>query len=155
MHRSTPTSNGPTLKGRQAKAEVTFAEHGRHAARFAVGRYEATQRGDVASTATSAETLFAPVVLHGGDTIGHAFDLDHLGGLVPSWVRPESGGWTLRLHETAGSNGTMSIRVHTPADLKSLDCCDLRGEVLQTVEADDGVFNVPFGPYDILSLRAG
>ena len=131
------------------------ADLGEHKLAFAVGRHEPQWRGEVASTASAADLLFHQP-LPAARPLSPPFEFLQLAGLTPAWVRPEpNGGWTLRLHDTAGTAGVLKLRVHRPESVSSLDQCDLRGRTLQNHPPDaEGVWNIQHRPYAVLSLRA-
>jgi alpha-mannosidase len=124
-----------------------------HEIRFAIGRHEPRWREGVPNTASAAEALFAPVLEAAGPACPSPFELRDLDTLVPSAVLPAEGrgGFTLRLHETAGAAGTARLRLQRSA--RAVDLVDLLGNTLSAAPAlGDGSFAISYGPYAIVSV---
>ena len=68
--------------------------------------------------------------------------------LIAAWAQPLDGkSWLLRLHEVSGRRGTAELRLVTGWRIRR---CGLDGTVEPTARA---LRQVPFGPYEIVSLR--
>jgi alpha-mannosidase len=127
------------------------ADIGRHHIRLALGRYEPRTSGDILNTASAADALFAPVIVaQGGRALPPPFAFEDLGSLTPSWVLPaESGGYVIRLHETAGGRGVARLRLAVPAPARLVDFLE---RTTGKVSASDGALLIPYGPYQVVSV---
>jgi len=139
---------------RSPKGPDDTADMGTHRIRFALGKFEPRSEGGVLSTAACAETLYAPVLVTRGVPVRSPFRIDDPGSLVASWVLPcsESRGFVVRLHETAGSDGTAVLRVARPG--ARVDLVDFLERRIGSVRRlPDGSFALDYRPYQILSVR--
>jgi len=102
----------------------------------------------------SADALFSPPLLHRGAPLPGRFRWQHLGSLNASWCGPsvaETGGYFVRLHETAGRPGTARLQL---ADAAAAELVDFREQPLAELDQDgEGVIGIPYRPWQILTLR--
>jgi alpha-mannosidase len=88
----------------------------------------------------------------GGSLQAPPFALAELGSLVPAWVKPETDGFTLRLHECSGRRGSAVLRLaDTPARVELVDFLDRpQGKPLAV---KDRTVRLDYAPYQVLSVR--
>ncbi len=138
------------------------ADLGPQRIRLALGQFKADNPRPQ-QPAALADTLFTPPVpYHGHPVSAGLLDLDAPASLVPAWAlpyasithdatandpnnTPDAGGWTLRLHETLGSRGPLTLHL---ADHLTPTPTDLRG---QSLDADPQMIRTK--PYSLLSVR--
>ncbi|MEM7809554.1 MAG: glycoside hydrolase family 38 C-terminal domain-containing protein, partial [Planctomycetota bacterium] len=101
-----------------------FSDIGRHRVRLAVGRFDpASERHE--QPAQLADLLFTPVLRTNGTPANAGLlGIDGVPSVTAAWAKPEPDGWTLRLHETLGRRGTLTLRL---ADGVTATRTDLRG----------------------------
>ena len=126
-----------------------------HTIRFAVGAHRSTSDETGLSTAAQAESLYGEVVSAVGiRTMDSPLTLHGLGGVVPAATKPcEDGrGFILRLHETAGANGTFLVAFsEKPDSISKVDILERpfkRGKVAMTGNRA----KIGYDPYEIISL---
>ncbi len=143
---------------KSAKHPDAVADMGEHTIRFAIGQHHAASRDGVASTACAADALYTPVVIaEQGTERTPPFTLEGVGSLCPSWVCPaETGpGYVIRLHETAGTSGTLTLKLAKPS--RGVTLIDFREKKLSTVpqpiKRDANTYAIPYGPYQVVSVR--
>jgi alpha-mannosidase len=131
------------------------ADRRAHKIRFAIGAHRATSQGDVLSTAAAAEALYAPFIQCRLARPAEArFELLDTGSLVASAVKPaEDGkGCIVRMHETCGMKGSARLRFKAGQGTAAL--CDILERPLEGAILGTGPeCAIPYGPYDILSVR--
>ena len=131
------------------------ADIGTHTMVFAIGEHRAISEGTAHATAVAADTLFTPTVVVAGGALNPApFSFDDLGTLAPSWVLPASDGkgFIIRLHETNGSTGAAVLNLaNRPANVTRVDFLERKfpGEVRKL---DTHTWQVPYKPYEVISI---
>ena len=131
-------------------------ELGRHTLRFAVGRYQARTENGVLSTPAQAEALYAPVLTGAfGERPAPFRFTSPLGTVTPTWVLPsgEGRGYILRLNETLGASGTLSLAFQQPPTF--LSAVDFMERPVQGVDiraAGGGTYQITYRPYQVISL---
>lgn len=133
------------------------ADMGEHTMHLALGRHESIWRSDaeggVMPTAAAADAVFAPVLTGPGPVGEGLLAWENLGGLVPSWASPSTtgDGFVLRLHETAGSSGTATLRLRDAAD--SVQWVDFFESSLGEVDSvNERTYRFTSSPYQVVSL---
>jgi len=128
------------------------ADRGQHRLVFCVGRHQRTAAGTEPTTAGAADTLFTPpLVVAGGRSSVSPFTLTDAGSLVPAWVVPEDDGFTLRLHEVDGRNGTARLQLAQPA--RRVELVDLRGRREALLRPGKDGYAIPYRAHRIVSVR--
>lgn len=139
------------------------ADLGRHEIRFAIGPFCATTTSECPNPAVAAELLYAPprpgehaeIVGPGGSSLR----IDDWKSLSPSTVKPaENGsGFVLRLHETMGRPGTITLRYGDPeATFQKVNVLEepMDGLFLEPrADATGASLKLPYRAYEIISLR--
>ncbi|MEL7238924.1 MAG: hypothetical protein AAGK78_08675 [Planctomycetota bacterium] len=131
-------------------AWTEYSDLGKATIRFAVGRFD--PQGEVTEQpAALAESLYTPAMrVTGQPAMSSLLGLDGLSSVHATWVRPaEEGGLLVRLNETLGRRGKVTLRLAegTRAMVK-----DLRGNDVQ--ELQDGQLHVtPYGLYSVKLSR--
>lgn len=153
-----PVRDDPTQP--QRLCPQTATDQGLHRIRFALSRYRAVSQGDQLSTAAQAEALYAPFVLTTADgvpawtpPVRMASDL---GTLVPSWMLPsrQGQGFVLRVHETLGVAGTLSLAFdREPRAVQPVDLLERPVEGVTVNRLDGAHYEVEVRPYQVVSLR--
>jgi alpha-mannosidase len=126
----------------------TFSDQGRHVIRLAVASCDYDAAGSL-HPAALADFLFTDPVLYRG--VPHSTGFAGITGaptLIAAWAKPlNEKSWLLRLHEVGGRRGVAELRVVAGWRIRR---CGLDG----TVEPAARVLReMPFGPYEIVSLR--
>ena len=123
-------------------------DHGTHHIRFAMTRFTGLNH----PPAALAEALFVPPVTVAGVARrlpAPPFRVTGLESVVSAWVLPaKNGSWVLRLVETAGCSGTVSVEFARPPLRVSL--VDLLEQPLDTLMAP---FELAVHPYQLLSIK--
>ncbi len=115
-------------------------DQGEHRLRLALGRHADRFTADELPTAAAAEALFTPPL--GTTRLIPGLTWGALGSLIPAWASPHADGCELRLHEVAGSAGTVAIPAGWRAfPMNALGVCS------------DELPALAFGPYAVLSLK--
>ena len=80
--------------------------------------------------------------------------IDGEGVVFEALKRAEDGrGWILRLYESHGGRGPVTVRYHLP--LKSVTECNLVEEDERRLRVKQGQFTFAIKPYEIKTLRLG
>ena len=124
-----------------------YSDIGRHVVRLALGRFSPDSPRHE-QPAQLADALFAPAMRYDGEPCSAGLlGIDGVPSAAAAWARPEDGGaWTLRLHETLGRRGTLTMRL---AEGWRAERVDLRGE--SAAPCPGG--RVEVGPHQVLSIR--
>jgi alpha-mannosidase len=138
------------------------ADQGHHTLHFALGSFSPVSHERQLNPAMAAELLFAPPLpcsaSHPTRSALRAFHLGDLGSLAPSAIKPaeDGDGFILRLHETVGRPGTITITSPLPcSQITLVDILEapLDGAATHPVPDAHGGFAIDYRPYQILSLR--
>ena len=124
----------------------TYSDLGPHLAKFAVGRYDpAAPRGE--QPATLCDTLFTPPVACATPADAGLLGIDGAPSVHPTWAKPlEGGAWVLRLNETQGRRGRVTLSLKAGLAATPIDLRD---------EPTGGEPGTAFDlrPYELLSLK--
>ncbi|CAM3052448.1 alpha-mannosidase [Rariglobus hedericola] len=123
---------------------------GKHTIELALSRY-ASDIPVHAQPAALADTLFTACVPYAGEAVSAG--LERVGGVssaVPAWAEPVDGGWVLRLHETLGRRGKVTVGV---ADEAKATAVDFLGQPLANAKSAGGEFALPITPYQVRSVK--
>ena len=141
------------------------ADQGRHEIRFAIGPFYATTTAGYPNPAVAAELLYAPPRLGSHaetDGPGGLFlRIDDWGSVSPSTVKPaENGsGFVLRLHETMGRPGTITLRYgHPEAAFQKVNVLEEPADEIfleSSLDATGSSLKLSYRAYEIISLRIG
>ncbi|MEM1212531.1 MAG: glycoside hydrolase family 38 C-terminal domain-containing protein [Planctomycetota bacterium] len=121
-----------------------FCDLGHHHIKLAIGRFSA-QAPRAEQPAALADLLYTPCVRYTGQPISAGLlSVDGPESLIPAWAVPEhAGGWTLRMHETLGSRGSLRVQL---AEGRGSRGVDLRGEAALDADTD-------ISPYQLRSVN--
>ena len=135
-------------------------ERGQHRIRFAIGRYHRKSTGSQLSTAAQAEALFAPVLLAQVAELPDVHPpfrfVSDLLGLVPSWLLPsqEDDGYIIRLHETAGTGGTVGLAFsQPPIEVCLVDFLERPTPPGCLSPIGPTYYHIDYGPYQVLGIK--
>ena len=158
-----PTREGEDLAAPAGKP-LQSTEEGQHTIRFAVARFHPfTSKGEP-STAAMAESLYAPILAAPVMTstmtaLPAPFVIDPGSGdfqsVVPSWVLPAQAtqGYIIRLHETMGVAGKLTLEFAQPVHSVSLvDFLERPLTSMEAIRIDERHYEVDYHPYQILSV---
>ncbi len=147
--------HGPEQNPRRHRPEKQV--EGMHTIRFALARYHALSQGDTLSTPALAEALYAPALvapMAASRTAPFCFAGD-LGTLVPTWVLPsQTGGYILRLNETGGATGSVTVVfAASPAEVSQVDFLERPTGGACVERINECEYRVNYGPYQLISLQ--
>ncbi|WP_232767673.1 alpha-mannosidase [Geminisphaera colitermitum] len=125
-----------------------YSDLGQHHIEIALGRF-ASDAPLAEQPAVLADTLYTPCLPYNGAPVNAGLvSIDGAPSLAPSWAEPVKGGWVLRLHETLGRNGTVSVKL---ADGWKAEPLALDGTSLGKPSV--GGIDLPFTQYKVLSVK--
>lgn len=123
---------------------------GKHTIDLALTRY-ASDLPVAEQAAALADTLFTPCVPYAGEAVSTALtSLAGVSSAVPAWAEPVEGGWVLRLHETLGRRGNVTVGVAAGAKAQPVD---LLGQPVAKTSATAGELALPVGGYQVRSVK--
>ena len=132
-----------TLPGRPRYSDLHV-----HRIALAIGRFD-VGASQIEQPAALADSLFTPCHKYLGQAVGGGLlGMTGASTFVPAWCEPREQGWGLRLHETAGCQGEVVLRI---APGWAAAVCN----VDQHPDEDDlaaEALRVPFRPYEIVTV---
>jgi alpha-mannosidase len=138
---------------RSPKNPDETADMGTHSMPFAVGRYRKNCTEQDMSTVMAADHLFTPPLIAKTAPRNAPFTFENLASLSPSWTAPSEtlNGYFVRLHETAGGQGT--AKMHFETSPKSVQLVDFFEKTMQVLKVKkDHSVTIPYAPYKILTV---
>ena len=138
----------PAHLSRLSKPATTYTDLGAHTIELALGHYNLiAPRAE--QPAVLAETLFTVPVTYRGKPLAAAFTgIEGGETLVPHWAQPLGRDrWVLRLHEVGGQRGRARLQLAAGWRAQKIN---LLGEPLGAPQRGK---NLPFAPYEIISLQ--
>ncbi|MEM6552593.1 MAG: glycoside hydrolase family 38 C-terminal domain-containing protein [Planctomycetota bacterium] len=140
----TPANRGGDTTDLESDEHGTFSDLGRHHIRIAVGRF-ASDAPRAEQPAALADLLFTPTLRYTGQPVSAGMTaLDGPASLIPAWAVPgDERAWTLRLHETLGSRGPLTISLNEGLTAHEVN---LQGHAVESPAAE-------VSPYQLRSLR--
>ncbi len=125
-----------------------YSDLGRHHIEIALGRFS-SEAPATEQPAVLADTLYTPCLPYNGAAVSAGLvSIDGAPSLAPSWAEPVKDGWVLRLHETLGRNGTVSVKL---ADGWKAEPLALDGTSLG--KPGVGGIELAFTQYKVLSIK--
>ncbi len=123
---------------------------GRHTIDLALTRYTSDLPVHE-QPAALADTLFTPCVPYAGEMISSGFErVEGVSSAVPAWAEPVEGGWVLRMHETLGRRGALSVGLASGVKGTPVD---LLGQPLAGAKTTGGEVALPVTPYQVRSVK--
>lgn len=142
---------------RSAKWPDERADLGLHTMPFAIGRLQLECKAAHLSTSMAADAVFSPPVRYEGQLLSSPFEWHALGSLNASWCAPSTtnrGSYLIRLHETAGRQGTAQLQLnHAVSQVQLVDFFEKPLQALAV--SSDGSVEIPYQPWSILTLHVG
>ena len=135
---------------RRGDPRITFSDQGRHVIRLALCFHSPqTTRENLASTL--ADTLFTPALSYRGPaTSAGLLGLEGVESVVPCWAKPatDGKGWILRLHETMGRRGRVTVRL-------AEGLAAFQTNLAEEKTSAKPIRHLAVKPYEVISLRIG
>jgi alpha-mannosidase len=123
---------------------------GRHTIDLALARY-APDLPVHEQPAALADVLFTPCVPYAGETVSAGLErVEGVSSAVPAWAEPVEDGWVLRLHETLGRRGALSVGLASGVKGTPVD---LLGQPLAGAKTSGGEVALPVTPYQVRSVK--
>ncbi len=123
---------------------------GHHVVELALGRY-AADLPVAGQPAALADLLYTPCVPCGATVSAGLGELGGTPSVVPAWAEPLAGGaWALRLHETLGRRGHVTV---PPGAKHRAMPADVYGRALSDPARGAAPLTVAARPYGLISLR--
>jgi len=144
----TPSNEGAGEDAMRARGDAEHWDLGRHHIRLALTRYAADAPA-ADQPAALAESLFTPHLGYRGPARQAGLRGIHgLPSVVPAWAKPAKDGWVLRLHETLGRRGRVSLDL---AEGYTATQVDLQGRPAQSPPLDaEPILDI--SPYQLVSV---
>jgi alpha-mannosidase len=144
-----PAPGGVVPKSlRRGGERSTYSDQGRHLIRLALC-FHSPQTPREALAPTLADVLYTSPLPYQGAAVNAGFlGLDGLESVIPSWAKPaaDGRGWILRLHETMGRRGKVSVRLDKGLKAFKTDLSE------RTTDAQP-LREISVSPYELISLR--